>query len=67
MDKSNVLKTQEMWKDYPNVDYWLKTITEPQEHMVVADNKIIAVDSDYMRAVESLNYILTGKQKIVTL
>ncbi|MBP1683311.1 MAG: hypothetical protein H6Q27_875 [Ignavibacteriaceae bacterium] len=67
MDKSNVLKTQEMWKDYPNTEYWLKTITEPQEHMIVVDNKIIAVDSDYMRAVESLNYILTGKQKIVTL
>lgn len=67
MDKANVLKTQEMWKDYPNVEYWLKTISEPAKHMIIRENEIIAVDTDYERAVESLSYILLGEQKLVSL
>ena len=51
-----------MWKDYPNVELWLKTISEPAKHMRICDNEIIAVDTNYLVAVESLRYLLTGKR-----
>jgi negative regulator of replication initiation len=58
MDKINVFKTQEMWKDYPNAKYWIETISNPAEHMHIEDNKIIFIDGDYYKAIESLTYIL---------
>lgn len=61
MDKENVTRTQDMWKNYPNTKYWLKTISEPEKHMIIQGQKIIGVDSDYAKAVESLSYILSGK------
>lgn len=67
MDKENTKKTQEMWRDYPNTAYWLKTISEPTKHMIVRNQEIIEVDNDYAGAVESLSYILTGKEMRVKL
>lgn len=62
MDKQNALKTQEMWKDYENTEFWLDTINNPQKHMIIRDNKVIGVSHEYYMALESLNYILTGNQ-----
>ena len=67
MDKANVLRTQEIWKDYPNTEYWLKTISEPAKHMIIRDNEVVDVDADYKRSLESLSYILSGEQKRVSL
>ena len=55
--KINVFKTQSMWKDYPNAKYWIETISNPA-HMHIEDNKIIFIDGDYYKAIESLTYIL---------
>lgn len=65
MDKENTKRTQEMWKDYPNTAYWLKTISEPSKHLIVRNQEIVGVDSDYAGAVESLSYILMGKEMSV--
>ena len=46
-----------MWKDYPNAKYWIETISNPA-HMHIEDNKIIFIDGDYYKAIESLTYIL---------
>lgn len=67
MNKAHVCYTQEMWKDYENTEFWLKTIAEPAKHMVIRDGKIVSVDWAYAVAVESLSYILTGEQKNVSL
>lgn len=67
MDKAHAFYTQQMWKDYPNVKFWLETISEPAKHMTIRDNKIVDVDWDYAVAVESLSYILTGEQRDVSL
>ena len=67
MDKANVIKTQEMWKDYLNTEFWLKTISEPAKHMIIRDNEIVSVDSEYAASVESLSYILSGNLGRVTL
>ena len=61
MDKENVVKTQHMWKDYPNAKFWIDTISNPTAHMIIANNHVIGVDSDYQKAIESLQYILLGK------
>ena len=62
MDKGNVIKTQEMWKNYENTLFWLEAINNPEKHMIIRDNKVIGVDNDYKMSLESLNYILTGNQ-----
>ena len=67
MNKAHVNCTQQMWKDYENTEFWLKTIAEPAKHMEIRDGKIVSVDWDYAVAVESLSYILTGEQKRVSL
>lgn len=64
MDKQNVAMTQNMWKDYENTMFWLNTINNPQEHMIIKDNEVVDVSGDYKMALESLNYILTGNQNI---
>lgn len=64
MDKQNVIMTQKMWKDYENTAFWLNTINNPQNHMIIKDNKVVGVSGDYLMALESLNYILTGNQNI---
>lgn len=64
MDKNNVIKTQEMWKDYENTSFWLDTINNPQKHMIIVNNKVVGVSHAYLMALESLNYILTGNENI---
>lgn len=59
MDKQNVIITQKLWKNYPNTEYWIDIISHPEKHMIIYENKVIGVDSDYKKAQESLKYILT--------
>lgn len=56
MDKINVIKTQAMWKDCPNTKLWIDTLKNPQEHGLSG-----IPDSNYLKAIESLEYILLGE------
>lgn len=56
MDKNNVTKTQAMWKDYPNTKLWIDTLKNPQEHGLSG-----IPDSNYLKTIESLEYILLGE------
>jgi hypothetical protein len=62
MNKENLIKTQEMWKDYPKAKQWIDTICNPSKHIIINNNEIISYDSEYVLAVESLSYILLGKE-----
>ena len=55
MDKQNAIKTQEMWKDYPNTAKWIEAVKNPQKHGFSG-----VPDGDYLKAVESLEHILLG-------
>lgn len=55
MEKFNVIKTQEMWKDYPNTKHWISVLKNPQKHGLIG-----TPDSDYLKAIESIEYILLG-------
>lgn len=70
MDKNNAKATQDMWKDNPNVQAWLDTITHPLDHIEIvaelrnkdrATIKSCAFDGEYHRAIEGLAHLLGGK------
>ena len=65
MNKDNVAKIQEMWKDYPNVQKWIETISNPNKHIKMVKENTFFVDNDYVIAVESLSYLLTGNEIVV--
>lgn len=62
MDKEHVIATRKMWKDYPNTQYWIDIISHPKEHIFADNNGEIFTDTEYLKAVESLKYILVGEE-----
>lgn len=66
MQKESVKRTQELWKNEPNVKAWIEAISPPAKH-IMAEGHVFAVDAEYQKAVESLSYILLGEEAKVSL
>lgn len=56
--KDNVIKTQEMWKDYQNVQYWILDLQSQNKHMLPNGRS----DGSDLQAIEGLQFLLLGIQ-----
>lgn len=66
MQKDSARKTQKLWQNDPNAKAWIEAISNPAKH-ITAEGRVVAVDAEYQKAVESLSYILLGKEAKMSL